>query len=444
MRVPSPPAGQAVRAEVAVTTLVDPFLVAPGQPVRYELPASAGPVDVAADGSAELQAAPARRSRTRPRASSATRRRVRCERCPPRIPLTSQVSSRSPASCFRPSAQPGASSGWRSSSASAGATPRGAPGGRPLPGPARVTRGAASPYQAIVALEAWLRTTRAYDDQASLPETPDALARWAAAGTAGYCQMFAASLAALARLSGVPARVAEGFAPGTLRDGAYHVTDRDAHAWVEAWFPGYGWLPFDATPGRALPERASSSSPSFDGAAAQAPPSGGGRAGSLPRLRLPLSRLGAAGVRSDRGAHAGAAWWHGRRAHRPRTAGAARGRHPSRQARAAAARPPRRSGTRRPPDDLVFAADQGVELGSALTPRELARALERQFGVDGGAFATALERAAYGPPGAGDEAGLEQETARLLRALRASLGRARRLRGVFSARALSAARARAR
>ena len=65
----------------------------------------------------------------------------------------------------------------------------------------------------------------------------------------GYCQMFAASLAALARLSGVPARVAEGFAPGDRRDGVFHVTDRDAHAWVEAWFPGYGWLPFDADAG---------------------------------------------------------------------------------------------------------------------------------------------------------------------------------------------------
>ena len=100
-----------------------------------------------------------------------------------------------------------------------------------------VTRGAASPYQAVVALEAWLRTTRTYDEAAFLPEQPDALARWAAGGLAGHCQMFAASLAALARLSGVPARVAEGFAPGEHRDGVYRVTDRDAHAWVEVVVP---------------------------------------------------------------------------------------------------------------------------------------------------------------------------------------------------------------
>ena len=304
-----------------------------------------------------------------------------------------------------------------------------------------VTRGAASPYQAVVALEAWLRTTRAYDDQASLPAEPDALARWAASGSAGYCQMFAASLAALTRLSGVPARVVEGFAPGSLRDGVYHVTDRDAHAWVEAWFPGYGWLPFDATPGRALPERASSSSPSFDGAAAQARPAGGGGTGGLPRLRLPLARLGAAGASADFGVHARAAWWRGGRgvalllvALLALAAVLAK----RVLLRFALPGDPAGAAHRRVSQ---FAADQGVELAPALTPRELAGELDRQFGVDAGVFATALERAAYAAPGVGDDAGLERETVRLLRALRTSAGRARRLRGVFS---LSAVRGRAR
>jgi protein-glutamine gamma-glutamyltransferase len=69
----------------------------------------------------------------------------------------------------------------------------------------------------------------------------------------GYCQQFAGSMALLLRMGGVPARVATGFTTGVL-DSATHqyvVTDIDAHAWVEVWFPRYGWVRFDPTPGTA-------------------------------------------------------------------------------------------------------------------------------------------------------------------------------------------------
>jgi protein-glutamine gamma-glutamyltransferase len=69
----------------------------------------------------------------------------------------------------------------------------------------------------------------------------------------GYCQQFAGAMALLLRMGGVPSRVAAGFTSGT-RDNAtrrYVVTDIDAHAWVEAWFPHYGWVRFDPTPGSA-------------------------------------------------------------------------------------------------------------------------------------------------------------------------------------------------
>ena len=52
------------------------------------------------------------------------------------------------------------------------------------------------------------------------------------------------------RYLGIPARVAVGFTSGTWKDGTWTVTDHDAHAWVEAWFAGHGWLTFDPTPGR--------------------------------------------------------------------------------------------------------------------------------------------------------------------------------------------------
>jgi transglutaminase-like putative cysteine protease len=69
----------------------------------------------------------------------------------------------------------------------------------------------------------------------------------------GYCQQFAGAMALLLRMGGVPARVSTGFTTG-LYDTAtkrWVVSDIDAHAWVEAWFPGYGWVTFDPTPAAA-------------------------------------------------------------------------------------------------------------------------------------------------------------------------------------------------
>src|SRR5262249_4430849 len=66
----------------------------------------------------------------------------------------------------------------------------------------------------------------------------------------GYCQQFAGTMALMLRYLGIPSRVAVGFTSGSWKDGVWTVTDHDAHAWVEAWFAGYGWLTFDPTPGR--------------------------------------------------------------------------------------------------------------------------------------------------------------------------------------------------
>ncbi|MFB4316936.1 transglutaminase family protein [Actinomadura sp. 21ATH] len=65
---------------------------------------------------------------------------------------------------------------------------------------------------------------------------------------AGYCQHFAGAAALLLRLAGVPTRVVAGFATGRSEDGLYKVRDTDAHAWIEVYFEGQGWVPFDPTP----------------------------------------------------------------------------------------------------------------------------------------------------------------------------------------------------
>ena len=89
-----------------------------------------------------------------------------------------------------------------------------------------------------------------------------------------------------------------------------------------------------------------------------------------------------------------------------------------------------------------FAADQGLELGASLTPRELGAALERHFGVPAHDFAAALERSAYAAAGARDEAALTTATDGIVDALRHVLGHTRRLRGAFSLRALARGRGR--
>ncbi|MGI8830334.1 MAG: transglutaminase TgpA family protein [Candidatus Limnocylindria bacterium] len=67
-------------------------------------------------------------------------------------------------------------------------------------------------------------------------------------GRTGYCQYYASAMAVMARSLGIPARVAVGFAPGEdIGDDLYLVREANAHAWVEVYFPGYGWEIFEAT-----------------------------------------------------------------------------------------------------------------------------------------------------------------------------------------------------
>ncbi|WP_051684369.1 transglutaminase domain-containing protein [Blastococcus sp. URHD0036] len=65
----------------------------------------------------------------------------------------------------------------------------------------------------------------------------------------GYCEQYAGAMAVMVREAGVPARVVLGYTPGLVQpDGSRLVTSNDAHAWVEVYFEGLGWVPYDPTP----------------------------------------------------------------------------------------------------------------------------------------------------------------------------------------------------
>jgi transglutaminase-like putative cysteine protease len=115
-----------------------------------------------------------------------------------------------------------------------------------------VAGNAPTPYAATADLVAWFRKTGGfrYTDQPPESGAVAPLVDFVTRTRAGYCQHFAGAMALMLRYLGVPARVAVGFSSGTydVKTGVWRVTDHDAHAWVEVWFRGYGWLPFDPTP----------------------------------------------------------------------------------------------------------------------------------------------------------------------------------------------------
>ena len=67
-------------------------------------------------------------------------------------------------------------------------------------------------------------------------------------GKEGYCTYFASAMTVLCRMAGLPARYVEGFVAQPGADGFAYVTGKEAHAWTEVYFEGFGWVPFDPTP----------------------------------------------------------------------------------------------------------------------------------------------------------------------------------------------------
>jgi hypothetical protein len=87
-----------------------------------------------------------------------------------------------------------------------------------------------------------------YDTKTAPANDADALADFILNGKRGFCEQFASAMAVMLRVAGIPSRVAIGFTPGVQVNDYLSITTQDAHAWVEAYFGGKGWVTFDPTP----------------------------------------------------------------------------------------------------------------------------------------------------------------------------------------------------
>ena len=177
----------------------------------------------------------------------------------------------------------------------------------------RVAAGAPTTYDAALAIDRYLHRGFLYDERP--PQRRYPLRAFLLRDRLGYCQQFSGAMALMLRMVGVPARVAEGFSPGARHHDSFTVTDLDAHSWVEVYFRGIGWVPFDPTPSAApaasrpvasgvsaaLPEHASNApihsvkqGRHGKRIAAAAPPKRSGGGGGVPPLLIGAGIMAAA------------------------------------------------------------------------------------------------------------------------------------------------------
>jgi transglutaminase-like putative cysteine protease len=111
---------------------------------------------------------------------------------------------------------------------------------------------ATNPYDQATAIQNYLRDSTNYKyklDPQPIPTGRDRLAYFLFNSKEGYCEFFASAMGDMLRSLGVPTRLVNGFGPGSFEGTTqtYVVRGEDAHTWVESYFPGYGWIPFEPT-----------------------------------------------------------------------------------------------------------------------------------------------------------------------------------------------------
>jgi transglutaminase-like putative cysteine protease len=134
----------------------------------------------------------------------------------------------------------------------------------------QVTANGTNMYDKVKLLEKYLSTTYPYTNTPDLSKggrSRDFVDRFLFEIKEGYCDYYSTAMAIMARTLGIPSRWVKGYTTGTsnlIEDmsldssmldgpGDYTIRNSDAHSWVEIYFPGYGWIPFEPTAGFALP-----------------------------------------------------------------------------------------------------------------------------------------------------------------------------------------------
>jgi len=316
---------------------------------------------------------------------------------------------------------------------------------------------ARTPYDAVARLENWFVSSGGFRYSNHPLVIHPALVGFVTKTREGYCQYYAGAMALMLRYLGIPARVAVGFAGGRY-EGDHHVwlvSDRNAHAWVEAWFKGYGWLPFDPTP--AVP--GSSRRPSLAGTnvavggggsgQSAATKAAGGGSGSATVAQILARKNGIVGPHT----HTGSADPPVNRVDSGGNrlaalilllvvAGAVGGIALVKvgvRAIRGLRRDPRRIAAACREELAAFLADQRIEAPRSATLRELGELVRSEFGANPDSFVAAAMAARYGRA---EEAPAAARTARrelhvLLDAARRALTRTQRLRGLLSLRSLA-------
>ena len=318
---------------------------------------------------------------------------------------------------------------------------------------------AKNPYAATVAIEVWLRSGGGfdYDEKPRQVRGMPPLVAFVTRTQSGYCQHFAGAMALMLRYLGIPARVAAGFTSGAYDSdrGTWRVNDRNAHTWVEVWFDGYGWLPFDPTPGRGnLGGSYTTSSISFDvpGAEKILKASIGARAAAT----LLQFQLGGHGQRipGDNQATSGdIAKGRGGNASGPGV-GLARlallgllalvalfavAKLVLRRSRFMTG-DPRSIATACRLELVGYLLDVGITIPRNLGLDELGATVRKRTGVDSGRLVESMGLARFGPPAASAAAAREarSELRAVRRRLRSAIPFGRRVKGLFSIRSLLA------